>query len=310
MTVVELMVSVVLGLAIALAAAALFLSTKSVYIAQEESEVIEDTGRHALEVIARAIRQTAYEHLDSMEAPVVMTTGMSASIAGLDNHRPGSKTPWIDASPAGKKPINGSDVLAVRLFGAGSHGEGEMLNCAGAGIPAPVIQNDAETGHGWSIFYVGIETGKPSLYCKYFGEREWAAQAIAQGIESFQVLYGIDTNADGLPNQYLNATAISKLDNALVLDGKTDADKTIDKNRKTYWKRVVSVKVALLVAGSGNITAGSTGLHYDLFGEEYSAAFAESDAGVRIGSLQAGGRVGKIFMITIPLRNHAAGSAT
>lgn len=314
LTLVELMISITLGLLVILAATALLLSTKSGYIAQDEDAHIQDAGRYAIEIIARAVRQAAYENWDSTEAPLVAGAGAGANVAGLDASRLKSTTSGIE-SPV-SKAVNGSDVLAIRFFGSGSgaDGDGTMLNCAGFGVAAPASREKADADRGWSVFYVAESAdGEPHLYCKYHGNSKWSAQAIAGGVESFQVLYGLDTDADGLANTLLTATEINKLDEALVLEGATEVEKAIDRNRKTNWKRIAVIKVALLVRGAQNARVDRPALTHDLFGKDYSDAHGASDIGVRIEEDKLAGKVQRrmrrTFEVTIQLRNRSAGSA-
>jgi type IV pilus assembly protein PilW len=317
------MISITLGLFVVLAATALLLSTKATYISQEEGARIQDTGRHALDIISRAVRQAAYENWDTPKAPVLSTALMSADIEGLDARS--LKSTSNDIGSTATPSINGSDVLAVKFFGAGAgkHGDGTIINCAGFGIPAARSQATAEQDRGWSIFYVATDkSGEPELYCKYRGagdeddEREWTSQAIARGVESFQVLYGIDTDADSLPNQFITATAINALDEKLVLEGEGDNanEKNADINRKTHWKKVVVVKVGLLVRGAESARSDTLTTEYDLFGKDYADAHAAADRGTRIKEAElpeaSRNRGRKIFTTTIQLRNQAAGSTT
>jgi type IV pilus assembly protein PilW len=312
LTLVELMISMTLGLFVVMASTALLLSTKAGYLVQDEGARMEETGRYALEIIARAVRQAAYENWDSAEAPIVADRSLSANIAGLDASRLKEKTEGIDA-PA-SDAVNGSDVLALRFFGAGAgaHGDGTIINCAGFGVPAAASAESAGQDRGWSIFYVAEGAGgEPELYCKYrSADGGWASDAIARGIESFQVLYGLDTDDDGLPNLLLTATAINDLDNSLVLDGADSAARAADRNRKTHWKKVAVVQVALLVRGSRNAAADATTTQYDLFGKEYADAHASRDKGTRIKQAARFKAPRKIFTAVIQLRNQAAGSAT
>jgi len=310
LTLVELMISMALGLLVVAAATVLLLSAKSGYAMQDDDGLIQDSGRYALETIARAVRQAAYENWDTPEAPILTDAAATPNIIGLDAAGLAGTSAGI-ASPL-SDPVNGSDVLAVRFFGAS---DGTMLNCAGFDVPAPASAASADTSRGWSIFYVGRDSsGTPQLYCKYQGSSAWSAQAIVQGVESFQVLYGLDSDGDSLPNRFLNATAINALDAALVLEGATPQEQAADKSRKTNWKKVTVVKVALLVRGNHNTRADVADAEYDLFGSDYAEANAASDAGVRIE--EAGmppaerRRLRKMFAATIQLRNQAAGSAT
>jgi len=310
LTLVELMISMALGLLVVAAATGLLLSAKAGYTMQDDDGLIQDSGRYALETVARAVRQAGYENWDASEAPVLVDAAAAPSIIGLDAARLASTSPGI-ASPL-PDPVNGSDVLAVRFFGAS---DGTMLNCAGFDVPAPAPAASADASRGWSIFYVARDSsGMPQLYCKYQGSSAWSAQAIVQGVESFQVLYGLDSDGDSLPNRFLNAAAIDALDAALVLEGATPQQQAIDKSRKTNWKKVTVVKVALLVRGNHNTRVDASDAEYDLFGSDYAEANAVSDAGVRVEEADMPPaerkRLRKTFAATIQLRNQASGSAT
>lgn len=296
LTLVELMISLALGLLIVLAATATFLSTKNAYTAGDDVTHIDDTGRHALELIARTVRQAAYVDWGRNEAPAVVMPVMSPSIAGMDARSVKSGTAGMSSPQT--HSINGSDLLSVQFFGAA---DGTMLNCAGFPI--------ATGQRGASIFYVDSDaSGEPQLYCKYFGDANWASAAIARGIESFQVLYGLDTDNDGMPNRLLGAAAINALDDATVGVAESPV-----RNAKTHWKKVVTVNVALLVRGATNTDAGGNdaSVTYDLFGKEYSDLHGGDDQGVRLRKedlpASTRGRYRKIYSTTIQLRNSADG---
>lgn len=318
LTLVELMISLTLGLLVVAAAMALLLSTKSGYATQDEEAVLQDTGRYALENIARSVRQTAYENWDSIEAPVVSKADISTSINGLDAFS--LKATSIGMQTPIPTSINGSDVLAVRFFGSGPQpmGDGTIANCAGFSVPAAVSQSSAEDDRGWSIYYVAESvSGEPELYCKYLGDKDdksWNAQAIARGVESFQVLYGLDTDDDGLANQLLTATDINALDDTLVLEGASAEAQQRDKNCKTYWKKVVLVKVALLLRGERSTRGDAQKVQYDLFGKDYAASHGTEDAGTTINEIKLDNavrnRMRRVFATTIQLRNRSSGSAT
>jgi type IV pilus assembly protein PilW len=172
-------------------------------------------------------------------------------------------------------------------------------------VPAPV---DLDRDRGWSIFYVGLDAGgEPELRCKYRGKSAWNAEAVARGVESFQVLYGVDTDLDGTPNRFMSASEIDRLDQYLVLDGANAVQRLLDKNRKTFWKRVIAIQVGILVRSATGVRSGEQNQRYDLFGQSYAASFSESDKGTSIleSSLTKRelGRIRKPFRSTIYLRN-------
>jgi type IV pilus assembly protein PilW len=290
LTLVELMISIAIGLVVMLAATALLLSSKSAYTGQDEEARMDESGRYALEIVARAVRQAGYLGRDGAAVPIIDTP----AILGLDASTVRRNTPGIEApSPSG---INHSDVLAVRYLGSGSgSGDGTILNCAGFSVPADGSQ-------GSSIFYVAADAaGEPQLYCKYAGSAGWTADAVVRGVESFQVLYGVDADEDGLPERMLPADAI----------GPVPEDAAAA--RDSLWARVVAVRVALLMRATGSGKAGTENRVYDLFGNDYGDMYGAADHGTRIDesglapTLQR--RMRRIYSTTIQVRNPAPGAA-
>lgn len=291
-TLVELMVSMTIGLFLIAAAIVVLVSAKSAYIAQSDSAQVLDTGRHAIDILSRTVRQASYLNWDGA-GTAEPEAGDGPAVFGMDAKSLKSRTAGVDAPLT--RSINGSDVLAVRFGGSGqgSNGDGSVLNCAGFGVGTGEAAGVNE--RGWSIFYVAEDaSGEPELYCKYPGEDGWGAQAIARGVESFQVLYGLDSDGDGYPNSVVNATAIEGM-------AKSSSDPY------AWWKNVVEVKVAVLVRGASPISADLPDASFDLFGEPYSAAHATRDKGVRIRVSElpkaARNRTRKVFAATVWLRN-------
>ncbi|MDQ1816441.1 PilW family protein [Massilia sp. CCM 9210] len=299
LTLVELLVALLLGLLVSLAAASVLVSAQTGYAAQGELAQVDDAGRFALDAIERAARQGAFVDLDREDAPPSPASA-AARIGGLDDQVLGGGPGIASARPGG---VNGSDVLALRFdgVGEGAEGDGSMLSCAGFGVGAG--------SEGWSIFYVAPAAGgEAELRCKYRGQKNWRSDALVAGVDTFQVLYGLDTDvpADGLPNQYLSAGAVSALDAALALDGASPAEREQDLRRKTHWKRVASIKVALLLHGARRGAADREPQAFDLFGAGYSGA---ADPGTRLDEARMPPalrwRERRSFAATIVLRNAA-----
>ena len=260
MTLADMMVALAVGLGVMLMAGRLLLLANEAYAAQVEAAVVDDGGRYALELIGRAVRQAgALEPDQLVPAAAAGLDSMPARLAGLDARSLARTTPAIDAPQP--DAANGSDVLAVRF-----PGDGNAVSCAGF---APAAGAD-----GWSIFYVArTGDGEPELRCKYRGSGNWSADALVAGVDGFQVLYGIDTDEprDGVPNRYVNADAVRALDAALAGLAPDEF------NRRTWWKRVVSVRVGLLVHGS-RPTRGQPGASaYHLLGPGYAASAGATD---------------------------------
>lgn len=306
LTLIELLLAMALGLIVTLAAISLLISSKAGYQSVDEMSRIEESGRFALDTIARAVRQTGFVNWSAEDAPFIVESKMSANIVGYDNSRLQQTSPGV-TSPL-TPGVNGSDVLGLRFFGSGTanKADGSILDCAGYAIAHPPSHEAAERdingqGRGWSIFYVDLsEDGEPELRCKFQYQNTWSSIPVIRGVESFQVLYGIDKNNNGFPNSFLTATQINLMDDQTKRSSR-------DKNAHTWWKNIVSVKIALLVRGTQNSQSLPHVNHtYHLFGEAYTkiagnqdkAAFGNNDFDANTRN-----RPRKVFETTIVLRN-------
>ena len=274
LTLAELLVALAVGLGVLLAGAVLMIGANNAYLAHEDAAAIDDGGRFALALIGRAVRQGAFVDWERLKG-VAPARNLPAPLAGLDSRSLPKTSFGVDAPV--NTAVNGSDVLAVRYAGAGAapDGDGSVLDCAGFSIP--------DTKEGWSIFYVARNAdGQAELRCKYRGAANWSADAVVTGVDSFQVLYGLDTDTapDGIPNRYVNATTLAALDAALPLS---------ELNEKTCWKRVASVQVALLLHGDRPSAAPLQPPAYSLFGPAYAKAHP-GDAGVQLAQAQLRGQ--------------------
>jgi type IV pilus assembly protein PilW len=283
-----------------LMAAGLVVSANTAYVAQVEASALDDSGRYALEIIARAVRQTAF--VDWERDAAGPDGGTPARIGGHDARTLSRAAEGISTPLAGA--INGSDVLAVRYSGAGTQegGDGSTVNCAGFGVGA---QDD-----GWSIFYVGRNgAGEAELRCKYRGKNSWGADAVIGGVDSFQVLYGIDTDdpADGVANEYVSAGEVAARDAALVLSGATQAERERERSRRTPWKRVAGIRIALLLHGALGSRPDAGPAVFDLFGSAYSEGAGTGDNGTRLDEARMPEamqrRERRLFATTVLLRN-------
>lgn len=305
----EVMVATALGTLVVLLACAMLVLANGAYRIHSENVWLNDGGHYALDILGQAVRQSAYVNWDGETAPAAYDAAASAAIGGLDARSLSRGSAGIEHP---LPPVaNGSDVLALRFGGSGgtANGDGSAVNCAGFGV----ADSHAASERGWSIFYVANDAeGEPELRCKYRSASGWGADAIVRGVDSFQVLYGVDldTPPDEVPDTYLNAGAINALDAGLALAGTTPDEQQRDLNRKTYWKRVRTVKVALLLRGDVRSRPEGTSPVYDLFGAAYADAHAGDDPGVRVAeqtmppALRQ--RARRLFVALFQLRNRSA----
>ncbi len=265
---IELLIAAALSLGVVLIALLLLQTAHRHFIWLEQSALLQENGRYATELVGRALRQAAVS--DSTQ-PIAQryTVPPDGAVRGADARSvtfAGANFGMVN-SPV----INGSDVLVVRFAGSGdsvtNSADGKVLNCAGFAVPA--LQPDGEDP-GWSIFYLAqSSSGEPELRCAYRGAHQWDSQAVVAGVESFQLLYGVDTDADGLANRFLNASGIA------ALDAKEAAS-------FSHWTQVVVIRMALLLRSPLSLARESGLNRFDLFGPRYAAEQGADDPGTRI----------------------------
>lgn len=311
LTLIELMIAMALGLFVLLAATGLLLSSKAAYTVQSQMAYVHESGRYAMDILSRAVRQAGHE---DHRMPITMTQEATPNVIGLDAMTLKKATAGLNGAST-KGMVNGSDVLALRFFGDGAdEQDGTILNCAGLPVAAPDASDDAESGRGWSIFFVGKDAaGEPELRCKYRTQTGWNADAIVRGVESFQVLYGIDADDDGMPDRFVNADAVDALDSRLPLNGENAVARAADLRHRTHWKKIRSIRIAILVRGTQPARDDDLSAVHELFGPEYANAHAARDRGTSVAERDIPSaernRLRKIFEQTIQLRNDVAGAA-
>ena len=275
----ELMVAMAIGMMLILASISLLLASRGAYLLHDDRARVEESGRYALELVSRAVRQAGYRDWSASGAG---GAGWAA-VSGLDAASLRDAADGI-AAPHGAA-VNGSDVLALRFEGSGgAGGDGAMQNCAGAAVAA------GDAHGGWSIFYIANDSGgEPELRCKYRGASGWKSDALVRGVEVFQVLYGLGGGADGMPRRYVSATAMRQA-------------------RASDWQAVTALRIALLARGT-RPDSGGAAIH-DLFGPDYDHS---ADPGARFSpaSLPASSRtlLRRVYRATIFLRNRAPGAS-
>lgn len=305
----ELLVAVAVGAMLLLMAALMLLSANAAWTAQVDGAAIDDSGRFALDIIGSAARQAAFVDWEVALPPAAGTATAAAldacclppAVIGRDARSLTRTSAGIDGVLA--DTVNGSDILAVRFGGARGGG---VVDCAGFGVD---VNDD-----GWSIFHVARNAaGVGELRCKYRGASGWGSDAIVEGVDTFQVLYGLDLDepADGVPNEFVSASIIEARDATLALAGADAAARQRDLLRRSHWKRVAAVRIALLLHGAGAASPRAPAV-FDLFGAPYSTRFGSADLGVHIDEAPMAPllrwRERRLFTATFALRNATPGA--
>ncbi len=282
-TLTELMIALVLGALVVLAATAMVVSSRSTYRTQDESTRLAESSRFGFELMNRMVRLSGYTNFgDDVFTPAAYDAGIFATwkvtsdaysltgptIVGADNSK-----------PVAGAVINNSDALVVRFFGTSSSGntpanggtaDGVMLDCAGTPVPQPA-QNPGvyASSRAYNILYVDNDVdGEPALRCRRQtydtngNPNGFAVDTLIRGVESFQVLYG-EAIPQGLPLQDLDSNDPQAI---AYRTGTGTANAVVN------WENVVNIRVAMLLrSGPGALTEPEpTTKTYDLFGPRYS----------------------------------------
>lgn len=178
-TLVELMVGMIIGLVLLLVIGTVFVSSQGVFREQEDNARVQESGRFALEIIGRSIKQAGH-----VEIPF---TGFKVEFTG---------TAISGTNGSAGVP----DTLTVQFEGAigDSDCEGTVVGVAGQ-----IIQNhfnidaaNAELQCDGQISDTPLAPGAPPI-----------GQVLLSDVEDLQILYGVDTNSDQSVDQYTDLPA-------------------------------------------------------------------------------------------------------
>ena len=248
------MIAMSLSSGVLLASVSLLQLAREDFLHHHQTIMLEDSATYGLQVIARTLQQASRDKPRS--SPMLSSTtspSMQASVQGADNARLGS-TGGITIPG-----VNGSDVLMIQLDSA----RGQVIDCAGFTVPH---DSAAPPEYAWVMFYLAPgPAGEPELFCRYHGQKQWDSQAIVTGVECLQVLFGADTDDDGLPNQFLSASAWTQ-------------QQTVEGSALAAH-RIVAVHIALVLRSAIGGSKPALWPGTNLFGSAYTQVRGQTDIG-------------------------------
>ena len=295
LTLVELMVSLVLASLVTLAAVGLYSVGVSSFRTVDAGQEIQDNGRFALEVIGQAARQAGFENYAEgyglrWTETYITNTALFPTVRGANNAKVSSVATVDDDGTSANGGHNNSDTIALRFHGASlqsdrTKADGSMIDCQGVAQTAPLLAN-ALSDVAISLFWVKVDgTGEPSLQCISRGNPASPSrntQPIIKGVETFQVMYGVDTNADSTPERWVSG------------------------NDVTNWTQVSAIRVGFVLRGAPGSSQGeldTTDVNdrklYPL-GKTFTGS--NTDAGL-VFTPPNDGRLRRVFNATFTLRN-------
>ena len=276
-TLIEMMIALAAGLLVVLSASALLHHARTVYLELDDSARIQETGRLSLAHLRSVLSQANHLPWETASQFPDQKILRGGGLRGLDDRSDGAALDPIDnrfhaGTEAG---INRSDILMIGFFGA--PGEGQVNSCNSGALKS--IDSDGTLGskdrRTWVIYYIRqVGDAEPALHCRFRNAgANWRSDAIAPGIESMQVLYGVDSDTTAGADLWLAASQMND----------------------TLWPRVRLVRIALLVRGRHFNDRDGAARAFELLGPGTQAVRIAVDRGPR--------RMRAVFETTVMLRN-------
>lgn len=246
------------------AIAQLFYGNRQTSAIQDQSARMQETARFAIQILQREIRMAGMKRTEStgtFDAANPMITGTNATALAP----------------------NGSDEVTVRYWGsdngAGTAADNTVVDCIGNSVRLNERVVDR--------FHIANNaSGEPSLYCQNtnFATGVVTDNELVPGVESMQMLVGVDTDADKSPNKYLQWN---------------DATINLD--------QVINVRISLLLRSDDGIVQATDSNVYNHFGTAYAPANVApaGDAGAVFNAAGAAldRRMRRLYSTTVTIRN-------
>lgn len=219
LSLVELMVALAIGLLLTMSVGTILSGSMQIFRVQGESARIQESGRFLMDTLGRQITQAGYAAISTdYTDPKLAFAG--TPISGEDG---------LVATRTDERK-NGSDYLAVSFDAS--------TDCQGNAVAGGTARNE---------FYLNT---REELVCASNGG---AAEMLADGVESFQVLYGIDSDGDYTIDRY-KAQPVYNADPLL-----------------NEWKQVRTVRVCAVVRAFSPGTSPAAQTYQDCSGATVTA---------------------------------------
>jgi len=253
-----------LSLSLGIVLSALHLNAQAELLHQRARHLwlLEDQANQLIELIERLLQQAGYVDV-TKPMSFLPARPLQGAVDGADN------AIWLANTSTGfttgKSVSLASDLLHLRLRGDAA---GMVVDCAGFAIPAASATDDMS---GRVVLYIGLDPlNEPELRCQFRGASQWTSQAIASGVLSLQIRFGIDTDNDNLPNYFVNATQLA---------AEAERQSASEISLRT---QIVAVHVALLMRSTQRLGSPKITEPFNLFGGFASSCFGNQDADAKI----------------------------
>lgn len=304
---VEVMISLTIGMVIVIALSAMFMANRQTYRASDDKSRLDDEGRLALNLMAFHVRMAGYGSLLSTNEryeqqnnaagtatsnkplPAIYTNNSNengVSVNAIRGCAGGFTDTSVDVSVLSCKPGGESDSFLVRYvvdqFSANVDADGTPTDSLGAALalsPATLGTSKKAPSGAFHIvenrFFVQMNNGVPELYSQGNGGTapgesfKNSAQPIAENVEQMKITYGVSSN------------------NGQTVDTFLTADRVQD------WEGVISVRICLVVRSANDRVTQTKQTYRDCGNAEVTAADY---------------RLRGVFSTTITIRSRSVGA--
>jgi len=280
LSLIELMVAITIGLVLSIVAAQAYLSASTAQSSQTDLTRIQESARFAFDLVGREARLAGYR--DNTRATAAwLTFDTSAAgtsyITGVND----ATTLTLGGSVTATV-LNNSDAITFRYYGNDNPGataaDGSILDCQGNAIRRSDLLSET--------LYVAADAAnnnEPTLFCSTWlnGTGTPTQVPLIPGVESLQVLYGEDTDQDGVINRYVPIGSVTSLGQI-----------------KAVW-------VSAVVRAAGNSAVAPQSLVFNHFGTAYAPGDAapSGDAG-SVFTSPTDSHVRRVLSTVVALRNN------
>jgi len=273
---IELMVSLVVGMLVVLAAVQLFASNRGGATAVDDAARIQEGVRSSLDVLSRHLRMAGYHPVDSTanfpDASNACTNSELQAICGFN--------------PDDGTYPNKSDEVRIRFWGASAPAgaaDGETMDCTGAALSDVDVVEERFRVQNINKNPNDATTSTPTLVCAVVrgaaAIRNGGPETVVPlvfGVDTFQILYGEDTDSSKIMDRWRAANSVANFSN------------------------VKALQVGLVFRGDGQ-AGGVRIADYKLFGEQY---LSSTDTGATY-TVPQDGRQRRSALFSVDLRNRS-----
>lgn len=233
LSLIELMIAMTVSLVLVAGVGTVYISSKRNYQTRDQLSMMDENARVALNALSKHLEHAGYT------TPAKLVIGdyfiKPGDVAGSLLSRGSCADGGSNiSSPSSLRDTADNDADRTTAYGdttgiAFIADNDLFLDCAnsGGGTRWPGCRaQTAASAQGalvYNNFFVDVTSGVPNLNCA--SSRLSARTPLAPGIENIQFMYGVDANADGAVDKYVNATNVGAGE----------------------WQGIISIKVGLLV---------------------------------------------------------------